>query len=666
MNEIEELRARLDEAEETLRAIRHGEVDALLIETQSGQQIYTLQGLDAELNRFRGEILEKISEVVIVLDEAEYIIYVNGYTEQQYGISTSKIIGCHISKLYRCHWHNPDDEKTKNEILATDGQWRGENTHIKNDGKSIYVESQITRLKANRSMQSGQLIVIRDITARKQAEQALNNSQIQLRLFIQQAPLSIAMFDREMKFLVASDHWKEEFGRDSDDLVGFNYYEVNKNIPEEWQQIHKRALAGEFLRNNEDMWIKEDGSRQWFRWMAYPWTNDNGEIGGIIISSENITARHVVKEELLTAQTRLSLILQEVKACYWDWNLSSGKIYASPEWDRQMEFEDGHSPGTWAEWVERVHPKDKEFVLSAKNDCLSGLKPNFEVQYRIEHQNGSYRHIHSRGVLILDQHGNPDRVLGINLDMTDYMRSRELKEQRDKIEKATQLYVASQTAAAIAHELNQPLTALTFYGFAAKKLLTTSHPDLLKLADIIDKCDNQIARAADVIRHLMFFLHKGEISYELVDVNKLIRHSLDYVRASNDFSTTVIQQNLANNLPLIRANALQIQKVIINLLINAMESMETYRKNRMLTISTCKSPEDSDVVLTSVKDSGKGVSDRSVLNKMFQAFYTTKSTGLGMGLAISRALIEAHGGKMWAEENDDVGICIYFTLPIAP
>lgn len=664
LNEISTLRKRLNKAEDTLRAIRSGEVDALVIESDKDPQIYTLQGLDAELNRLRGKIIEQISEVVIVLDENQNVVYLNGVTEQQYNVSASTVIGCHVSNIYQCRWLQPDDEAKKLEILQETGQWRGENIHIRVNGTAIHVESQITRIKTIPGVKSGELIVIRDITDRKRAEESIKKSQTQFRLFIQQIPISIAMFDREMNYLVTSDRWMDELDKNGDSLIGCNYYAINPDIPNHWKEIHQKALAGEFLKNDGELWIKKDGTQQWLRWAAYPWMNDAGEIGGIIISCEDITSRHIADEELLTAQTRLALILEEVKACYWDWNLNSGRIYASPEWKRQMGFSEDESVSTWEEWLKCVHIEDKNLVLTAKEDCIASCKPNFEVQYRIQHKNGSYHYIHSRGALLLDQRGNPYRILGINLDISDYMKTKELKEQRDVIEKSTQLNIASQTAATIAHELNQPLTALSFYSFVAKKLLDTGNPDTQKLTDIIEKCGQQAKRAADVIKHLMIFLQKGAISTEPIDINKLINYSLDYIRVNEDLSTVTIRLNLVANLQRVHANALQIQKIIINLIINALESMETNKKNnKSMTIVACPSPLNPNMAQISVIDNGKGVPSIEILSKIFQAFYTTKPTGLGMNLAMSRALIETHGGKMWAEQNPDSGLSVHFTLP---
>ena len=192
---------------------------------------------------------------------------------------------------------------------------------VRPDGQVITVLSNTSPLFNEEGCPRGAVGAFMDITAIKRVEESLKKSQNQLRLFIEQAPLSIAMFDREMNYLVTSLRWIEEFGRGYLELAGLNHYEVNPDISAEWKQIHRKALAGEFLKNDDDLWIQADGSQHWLRWAAYPWTNEEGVTGGIIISCEDITARRKAEEELRTTQARLALVVEEVKAGYWDWDL---------------------------------------------------------------------------------------------------------------------------------------------------------------------------------------------------------------------------------------------------------------------------------------------------------------------------------------------------------
>jgi C4-dicarboxylate-specific signal transduction histidine kinase len=265
-----------------------------------------------------------------------------------------------------------------------------------------------------------------------------------------------------------------------------------------------------------------------------------------------------------------------------------------------------------------------------------------------------------------DKINRPYRLLGINFDITDYKQTKALSERRNKMEQSFRLSLATQTIAAIAHELNQPLTAISSYADVAIHMLQTGNRNPLKLTQVLEKCALQAQRAGNVIRQLMSVLQKGEFSSEPIDINRSVHESLDLVRASEQVAALKIRLELTADLPLVVANALQIQKVLVNLLLNGLESLqESGVTGCMMTVTTRRSASDPAMLQVTVSDSGKGLTDTATLKTMFHPFYTTKSTGLGMGLAISLALIEAQGGKMWAEQNAGMGLSVHFTLPFA-
>jgi len=180
----------------------------------------------------------------------------------------------------------------------------------------------------------------------------------------------------------------------------------------------------------------------------------------------------------------------------------------------------------------------------------------------------------------------------------------------------------------------------------------------------LENCSLQAQRAGQVIRQLFSVLQKGETQNETVDINKLVNYAYEYIKINYQLDSFSLVLNLATGLPPVLANILQIQKILINLFHNSMEAMHESGNNPgTISIMTCLSPNDPSMAQITVKDTGVGVPNANNLSKMFQPFYTTKPTGLGMGLAISRSLIEAHGGKMWAEQNADTGISVHFTLP---
>lgn len=166
-----ELRARLEEAEETLQAIRTGAVDALVVETPSGPRIFRLEGLEANSNRLRGEILAQVSDAVITIDDDQRVTYLNAAAERQYGVAAAEVLGSHLSEIYQYRWLHPEDEAAAITALRETGCWRGEYVHVKASGEVIHVESSVSRLRAGDGIGPGVLAVIRDITERKKTEQ---------------------------------------------------------------------------------------------------------------------------------------------------------------------------------------------------------------------------------------------------------------------------------------------------------------------------------------------------------------------------------------------------------------------------------------------------------------------------------------------------------------
>jgi PAS domain S-box-containing protein len=623
--------------------------------------------LQESRQRYAG-IVESALDAIITIDAEQRITLFNAAAEKMFACKAEEAVGESIERFIPERFRAVHKAYVRAfESFGLTSRKMGESASVwglRANGEEFPVEATISQCEING--EKSFTAILRDVTELKRFQDSLIKSQAQLRTFIEQAPIGIAMFDRNMNYLVTSRRWIEEFGRGYDDLTGHNHYVVNPDISAEWKQVHAKAQGGEFLKNDDDLWIQADGSRHWVRWVAYPWTDQQGEIGGIIIAYEDITARRMAEEELYTAQTRLALVVEEVKAGYWDWDLNTDSVYLSPEWKRQIGFEENELLNQWEEWECRLHPDDQAWVLEATDNYIAGLLPVFELEFRLRHKDGLYRWIHTRGALLRDHNNRPFRMLGINLDITHYKRQKELRERRDKMEQSVRLYAVTQTAAAIAHELHQPLAAISSYSEVALHMLRAGNWNPEKLSPIMDVCAQQAQRAGGVIRQLMTVLHEDDSLSELIDINFLAREALDLVKANGSLDGFNVELELAAGLPPVRGNSLQIEKVLVNLLSNSLESM---RENGMsagtVTVTTRCADEAPAMIQVTVGDEGKCETDSATLKNMFQPFYRVKPYGSGMDLAISRALVEAHGGKMWAEQTADAGICIHFTLPAA-
>ena len=279
-----ELRARLEEAEEMLRAIRSGEVDALVVDSSAGPQVFTLQGLDAELNRFRGEILEQVSDAVIVLDDDQYITYLNAAAAQQYGVIASQALGCHVTKIYQCSWYHPGDEAAMLAALGETGHWRGEKIHIKGNGETIHVEISMTRLYAGNGTPHGLLAVIRDITGRKQAEAEKEQALELLDTLLRTAPIGFTLLDRELRYLRINDRLAEMNGIPAEAHIGRHVSEIVPTLAETVQEVTCRILKTDLPVLNQEFsgeTAASPGRTRYWNESWYPVHDSAGKIVGL-------------------------------------------------------------------------------------------------------------------------------------------------------------------------------------------------------------------------------------------------------------------------------------------------------------------------------------------------------------------------------------------------
>ncbi len=221
----------------------------------------------------------------------------NPGAEALLGYTAAEAVGRHMSILYP-----PERKAEEAEMLARIARGESvkhyETVRVCKDGRHVEVSVTISPIRDPSGRIVGASKVMRDITARKAAEEALRKSQEQLQSLVEQAPLSIAMLDRDLRYIVTSRRWVAEYGRGHEQLAGLRHYDVNHDLPASWKEVHRRALAGEFIQNPEDQWVQADGTERWLSWAVQPWRNPANEIAGIIISAEDITERRRAEAEI--------------------------------------------------------------------------------------------------------------------------------------------------------------------------------------------------------------------------------------------------------------------------------------------------------------------------------------------------------------------------------
>lgn len=258
----------------------------------------------------------------------------------------------------------------------------------------------------------------------------------------------------------------------------------------------------------------------------------------------------------------------------------------------------------------------------------------------------------------------PARFVGIIRDLTERkVVEQEIVEQRERLAHLTRLGTIGEMTTAIAHEINQPLTAISTYAQASERLLRSGTSDEAELASTLHKIGEQARRAGEVIRHLRRLVKQRDSETEIADLNELIRDLLHLAQVDTRAHGLSIHTELANRLPPIEVDSIQIQQVILNLIRNAVDAMAEWRADDALIIRTAAL--DKNWVEVRVIDSGPGIPNL-VLERLFEPFVTTKPDGLGVGLSICRSILNSHGGELHFDSNSPAGTVARFTLPALP
>jgi two-component system, sensor histidine kinase and response regulator len=263
-----------------------------LVERTTAESQRTTQALQRSEATWRA-MVDGLTDAVAFADLQRRILHVNPAFTAMWGYPADEVLGRGTEILYA----DPADHAALGQARFSAGTSAEDHLYQlryrRRDGSEFWGETIGIRVTDASGTLFGYLGVHRDITERLRAEEALRRSRAQLAAFVQQAPHSLALFDRNMDYLAASRQWVRLYGHGHADLVGLNHYELTPNLPQTWKDAHRRALAGETIRNDSDQWKDDDGGEHWLSWVVQPWTDELGEVAGIIISSDASPIRRV-------------------------------------------------------------------------------------------------------------------------------------------------------------------------------------------------------------------------------------------------------------------------------------------------------------------------------------------------------------------------------------
>lgn len=376
-----------------------------------------------------------------------------------------------------------------------------------------------------------------------------------------------------------------------------------------------------------------------------------------------ITERKRVEEELRRSEAYLAQAQRLSQTGSWAWDASSGKVFLSQEALRVYGLSANHSSCAPEVLLGEVFPDDAEALQGYVKGALEAHR-DFEVDYRITLPDGNVRYLHSVGRPVVNGTGELAELIGTTIDVTDRKVAEQgLQEAKSELAHVARVQAMGELTASIAHEINQPLAAVVANADACTRLLAGKSINMNEVREAVGDIAEAGARAGEVIARIRAFLRKTPPALRCrFDLNGVIQEVLDLTRSELDRHGVTLRCDLEPHLPAVQGDRVELQQVILNLIMNSIEAMapETGRP-RLLAIGSRTGSDGT--VQVAVTDSGIGL-PAETLSHIFDAFFTTKPKGLGLGLPISRSIIESHGGRLSAFGNEGgSGATFRFILP---
>ena len=512
----------------------------------------------------------------------------------------------------------------------------------------------------------------RQASASTQTSGERHASESQLWTVIDAIPAFVwsALPDGHIEF--CSQSWLDYTGMRLDEVRG-KELAAGLQPQDETQLVEKWRAA---LTRNESFEAeaqlrRADGCYRWFSIRAVPlreakggigrWCGTNVEVEDLKRAKEEIIELKRADEHLRESEARFQAMADTAPVMIWLTGTDGLCNYFNKPWleftGRTMEQEVGTG------WIEGVHPDDVQ-------GCFDGFLPAFHarkafrMQYRLRRADGEYRWVIESGIPRYAG-GEFAGYIGSNIDITELKRAEEererLRQVQSELAHVNRITTMGELAGSIAHEIRQPISAAQTNANTCLRWLGRDRPDIEEAREAVSRIIQDVTRASEIIGRIRVLFKKGEPEREWVDINEVVREMISLMRSEAGRRGISIHTELASALPNVNADRVQLQQVLMNLMLNGIEAIDEGTVAGNLTIKSQRNADGH--VLISVSDTGMGLPPKQA-DRVFEAFFTTKPLGTGMGLSISRSIIESHGGRLWATGNSDRGATFQFTLPV--
>jgi PAS domain S-box-containing protein len=504
-----------------------------------------------------------------------------------------------------------------------------------------------------------------DITAATQAEKTLRESEAYL---AEAQRLSHTGSWARVSATGEMRYWSEECYRvlgfdPRDGLPRFETF-LQRVHPDDQAKIREiSAAAGRAKFDYETDYgiVHPGGEIRDIHVVAHPVFNPSGDLVEYVGTVMDVTERKRAEDKLRQSEAYLAEAQKLTHTGSWVWEVAGKQaLHLSEEWYRVYGFDPKKGMSAWNKRLERIHPDDCDGRQQAIDRAINE-KSDYEVEYRILLPGGAVRYIRSVGHPVLNASGDLVQFVGSSTDITERKQAEEALHQAQKdVARINRITTMGELTASLAHEVKQPIAAAVTDANTCVRWLSRDDPDVEEAREAASRVVKDATRAAEIITRVRQLFKKGTPEQALIDVNEIIREMIVLLGSDATRYDVSIQTELAKDLPQVMGDRVQMQQVLMNLMTNSIDAMKDLDGTRELIISS--QAEDGQLMI-SVSDTGVGLPPKQA-DQIFDAFFTTKPQGTGMGLRISRSIVESHGGRLWAADNSPRGASFHLTLPI--
>ncbi len=504
-----------------------------------------------------------------------------------------------------------------------------------------------------------------DIDDQLQAEEALRSSKQQLEQMIDAVPINILSFAPSGKLVYISKRYLEQVGSPMAHIEDFTALARDVAHPEDFPVMFQKAsngfATGEPFVNRFRRRDKH-GVYRWIEARAQPLRDAQGAIVQWYIASIDIEDEMRAQEALRERERFLWQLVDTLPAMISCATPDGEPIFRSQQLSDFFGYELTDLDGAGKTRLDRtleacLHPDDLASIKKQYAHSLSTGEP-YARRHRLRRFDGEFRWVETRAAAMRDADGAIVQWNAIFLDIDAEVGAQEnLRQAQDSLARASQAASLAELSASIAHEVNQPLSAVMNYSSACQSWLTTDPPNLERAQKSLGRIIQSANSAADVVSRIRALFKRSADTRDCTTLDGVILEARDLMAEEALRRRIRIDGEIENDLRLVAFDRVQVQQVVVNLIRNGMEAMAAVSTERVLQI---RARREKDLVRIEISDFGEGVQFPA---KIFEPFFTTKEQGMGMGLAICRSIVEAHGGQLWVEKNEPQGAKFVFTLP---